>query len=180
MTEALRLFIDKTDTPIGELVLVADGEGRLRAVDWTDYEARLLKLLRLHYGEHGYTLEPRRNPGGLTAAMCTYFEGDLGVINGLPVETGGTPFQRSVWKALRDIPCGSTVSYAELSRRIGRPSAVRAVGLANGANPVGIVVPCHRVVGSNGTLTGYGGGIERKRWLLAHEASARPLLSSAP
>lgn len=179
MTEALRLFVDKTDTPMGELVLVADGEGRLRAVDWTDYEARLLKLLRLHYGEHGYALEPRKNPGGLTAAMRAYFEGELAVINDLPVETGGTPFQRSVWKALRDIPCGVTVSYSELARRIGRPSSVRAVGLANGANPVGIVVPCHRVVGSNGTLTGYAGGIERKRWLLAHEASARPLLNRA-
>ncbi len=179
MTEALRLFIDRTDTPLGELVLVADAEGRLRAVDWTDHEARLLKLLRLHYGGGGVALEPRRNPGGLTAAMGAYFAGDLGVIDGLPVETGGTPFQRSVWKALRDIPCGVTVSYAELARRIERPSAVRAVGLANGANPVGIVVPCHRVVGSNGTLTGYGGGIERKRWLLAHEATARPLLSSA-
>jgi methylated-DNA-[protein]-cysteine S-methyltransferase len=111
--------------------------------------------------------------------MRGYFEGDLGVIERLPVETGGTVFQRTVWKALRDIPCGVTVSYAELARRIERPSAVRAVGLANGANPVGIVVPCHRVVGSNGTLTGYGGGIERKRWLLAHEASARPLRASA-
>lgn len=179
MTEVLRLRMDKTDTPIGELVVVADREGRLRAVDWSDHEARLLKLLRLHYGEHGFALEPHGNPGGLTAAMRAYFEGDLGVIERLPVETGGTPFQRSVWKALRDIPCGVTVSYAELARRIERPSAVRAVGLANGANPVGIVVPCHRVVGSNGTLTGYGGGIERKRWLLAHEAGARPLLSAA-
>ncbi len=179
MPEVLRLLIDRTDTPLGELVIVADHEGRLRAVDWTDYETRLLKLLRLHYGEHGFALESARDPGGLTAAMRGYFEGDLGVIERLPVETGGTVFQRTVWKALRDIPCGMTVSYAELARRIERPSAVRAVGLANGANPVGIVVPCHRVVGSNGTLTGYGGGIERKRWLLAHEASARPLRASA-
>lgn len=181
MAEALPLLIDQTDTPIGELVIVADREGRLRAVDWTDHEARLLRLLRLHYGEGGFALEPARNPGGLTQAMSAYFTGDLGVINRLPVETGGTPFQRTVWAALRDIPCGTTVSYAELARRIGRPAAVRAVGLANGANPVGIVVPCHRVVGSNGTLTGYGGGIERKRWLLAHEghAAAQPLLPFA-
>jgi methylated-DNA-[protein]-cysteine S-methyltransferase len=181
MAEPLRLLIDRTDTPIGELVLVADREGRLRAVDWTDHEARLLRLLRLHYGEHGFALEPARNPGGLTAAMTTYFAGDLGSITGLPVETGGTPFQRTVWAALRDIPCGTTVSYAELARRIGRPAAVRAVGLANGANPVGVVVPCHRVVGSNGTLTGYGGGLERKRWLLAHEghSTAQPLLPFA-
>ncbi|NMO20455.1 methylated-DNA--[protein]-cysteine S-methyltransferase [Pyxidicoccus fallax] len=169
MPEPLPLRIDRTDTPIGELVIVADREGRLRAIDWTDHEARLLRLLRLHYGEQGFTLEPERNPGGLTKAMSAYFAGDLGVITGLPVETGGTPFQRTVWAALRDIPCGVTVSYSELARRIGRPAAVRAVGLANGANPVGIVVPCHRVVGSNGALTGYGGGIERKRWLLTHE-----------
>ncbi|MFP2927534.1 methylated-DNA--[protein]-cysteine S-methyltransferase [Pyxidicoccus sp. 3LG] len=181
MAEPLRLLIDRTETPIGELVIVADREGRLRAVDWTDYEARMRELLRLHYGEHGFTLEPERNPGGLTKVMTEYFGGDLGVISGLPVATGGTPFQRSVWAALRDIPCGTTLSYSELAKRIGRPAAVRAVGHANGSNPVGIVVPCHRVVGANGSLTGYGGGLERKRWLLGHESRAQPgaLLSSA-
>jgi len=87
------------------------------------------------------------------------------------VQTGGTPFQREVWRSLRNIPCGTTVSYAEVAEQIGRPAAVRAVGLANGSNPVGVVVPCHRVIGANGSLTGYGGGIERKFWLLKHEAS---------
>jgi methylated-DNA-[protein]-cysteine S-methyltransferase len=81
----------------------------------------------------------------------------------------GTDFQRAVWKALCTVPCGQTLSYGALARRIGRPKAVRAVGLANGANPIGIVVPCHRVIGADGTLTGYGGGLDRKRWLLAHE-----------
>ena len=100
-----------------------------------------------------------------------YFAGELAAIDTLPVQTGGTAFQREVWRALREIPCGGTVSYAELAERIGRPTAVRAVGLANGSNPVGIVVPCHRVIGANGSLTGYGGGIERKRWLLEHEGS---------
>ncbi|MBF9234957.1 methylated-DNA--[protein]-cysteine S-methyltransferase [Microvirga alba] len=172
MADTLRLFIDRTDTPIGELVVIADSDGRLRVVDWTDHEARLLLLLRRQYGEHGFTLDPARDPGGFTTAMIAYFNGDLGIIDDLPVETAGTPFQRKVWAALRDIPCGVTISYSELARRIDQPSAVRAVGLANGANPVGIVVPCHRVVGANGTLTGYGGGIERKRWLLAHETKA--------
>lgn len=174
MSERLRLLLDRVETPIGELVVVADCEGRLRAVDWYDYEERRLELLRRHYGEGGFALEPEPNPGGLSAAISAYFAGELGAIDRLPVETGGTEFQRGVWRALREIPCGSTVSYGELARRIGRPAAVRAVGLANGANPVGVVVPCHRVVGSDGTLTGYGGGIERKRWLLEHEAGARP------
>ncbi|QSQ22316.1 methylated-DNA--[protein]-cysteine S-methyltransferase [Pyxidicoccus parkwayensis] len=174
MAEPLPLRIDRTETPIGELVIVADREGRLRAIDWTDYEARMRQLLRLHYGEGGFELVPEKNPGGLTHVMRRYFSGELGVIEGLRVETAGTPFQRSVWAALRDIPCGTTISYAELARRIGKPAAVRAVGLANGSNPVGIVVPCHRVVGSNGSLTGYGGGIERKRWLLTHEGHAAP------
>jgi methylated-DNA-[protein]-cysteine S-methyltransferase len=98
--------------------------------------------------------------------------GHTAVLDSLEVETAGTPFQRTVWHALREIPAGATMSYGALAKRIGRPSAVRAVGLANGANPIGIVVPCHRVVGADGSLTGYGGGLERKRWLLAHEARA--------
>lgn len=171
MPAPLSLLIDRTDTPIGELIVVADSDGHLRAVDWTEHEARLHRLLRLQYGGAA-ALRPARDPAGLTQAMAAYFAGDLAIIDRLPVRTGGTAFQRMVWDALRGIPCGTTLSYAGLARRIGQPSAVRAVGHANGANPVGIVVPCHRVVGSNGALTGYGGGIERKRWLLAHEKPA--------
>ena len=175
MPEVMELFIDRTETPIGELVLVADTQGRLRAVDWTEYEKRMLRFLRLHYGKDGFKLRPANDPHGLTSAMRRYFAGDLTAIDSLPVETAGTPFQRDVWRALRQIACGTTVSYAQLAEQIGRPSAVRAVGLANGSNPVGIVVPCHRVIGSNGSLTGYGGGIERKRWLLEHEGSRQQL-----
>jgi methylated-DNA-[protein]-cysteine S-methyltransferase len=171
MAGTQRFYVDRMTTPIGELVLLADADGRLRSVDWTEHEPRFARLLRLHYGEGAFVMEPRRDPGGLTAALHAYFTGDIKAIDTLPVETAGTPFQREVWAALRDIPCGTTISYAELARRIGRPNAVRAVGLANGANPIGIVVPCHRVIGANGTLTGYGGGIERKRWLLDHEAA---------
>ena len=173
MAELLRLLVDRTDTPIGELLVVADGEGRLRAVYWSDGEEQMLRLFGRRYGERGFVLEPAPDPHGLTTAMNAYFAGDLGAIDRLPVETGGTPFQQTVWTALREIPCGTTVSYSELARRIDRPSAVRAVGLANGANPVGVVVPCHRVVGADGTLTGYGGGIDRKRWLLDHETTRR-------
>jgi methylated-DNA-[protein]-cysteine S-methyltransferase len=175
----VRLLLDRTRTPIGELMVVADGEGKLRATQWTDHESDLAVLLRRQYGETGFALEPARNPGGLTSAIASYFEGDLTAIDTIPVALVGTPFQRAVWTALRDIPCGSTTSYSALAQRIGRPSAVRAVGLANGANPVGVVVPCHRVVGADGGLVGYGGGIARKRWLLAHEAGVRSLWPDA-
>jgi methylated-DNA-[protein]-cysteine S-methyltransferase len=169
MPEPLRLLLDHVATPIGELALVADEDGRLRAVGWTDGHARMDRQLRVYCGEQGFSLGPASNPGGLTVALRAYFAGDVAAIDGLPVSTGGTAFQRAVWRALREIPCGETRSYGELARRLGNPAAVRAVGLANGANLVGVVVPCHRVIGSNGSLTGYGGGIERKRWLLTHE-----------
>lgn len=168
MSAVSSLLIDRTATPIGELIVVADEGGTLRAIDWTDHEERLHRLLRLHH-PGGYELRPDGDPGGLTRAMDAYFAGELAIIDQLPVRTGGTPFQRAVWAALRGIPCGGTVSYRELAALAGRPAAVRAAGYANGANPVGIVVPCHRVIGSGGALTGYGGGVERKRWLLAHE-----------
>jgi methylated-DNA-[protein]-cysteine S-methyltransferase len=102
--------------------------------------------------------------------LAAYMDGELAALDSLAVSTGGTTFQKQVWRALREIPTGTTTSYGELAKRIGRPSAVRAVGLANGANPIGIVVPCHRVIGANGSLTGYAGGLQRKRWLIAHEA----------
>jgi methylated-DNA-[protein]-cysteine S-methyltransferase len=167
MSEPLHLILDRIDTPIGEMLIIADHDGNLRAVDWTDHEARMLRFLRLHYGANGFKVEAGKNPSA--DAIHRYFAGDLTALDTLPVETAGTPFQRAVWRALRDIPCGETVSYGKLARQIGAPKAVRAVGLANGSNPVGVVVPCHRVIGANGSLTGYGGGIDRKRWLLEHE-----------
>jgi methylated-DNA-[protein]-cysteine S-methyltransferase len=170
MNNVLQLSIDRLDTPIGQLLIVADQTGNLRAVDWADHEPRMHRLLRLHYGENGYTLEPASDPHGLTTTMSAYFAGEIRAIESVPGQTSGTPFQRSVWRELREIPCGATVSYAKLAERIARPTAVRAVGLANGSNPIGIVVPCHRVIGSDGSLTGYGGGVDRKRWLLEHES----------
>jgi methylated-DNA-[protein]-cysteine S-methyltransferase len=162
-------FIDRLATPIGELIVIADSEGALRTIDWTDHEARMKLLLGRYYGKDRYTLTPKRDPGGLTSAMRRYFKGEIGVLKDLAVATSGTAFQTSVWKALRRIKDGTTISYAELAHRIGKPRAVRAAGLANGQNPISIVVPCHRVIGSNGSLTGYGGGLHRKQWLLAHE-----------
>jgi methylated-DNA-[protein]-cysteine S-methyltransferase len=178
-TNVLELLIDRIDTPIGQMILVADRDGNLRAIDWADHEARMHNFLRRHYGngcdrKAGFKLTPTSNPGGLSRAISNYFAGNLTAIDNLPVKTNGTPFQRQVWQALREIPLGATISYGELAKRIGRPAAVRAVGLANGSNPVGVIVPCHRVIGSNGSLTGYGGGIERKRWLLEHERARDP------
>lgn len=168
-TEPLQLLIHEVETPIGRMLIVEDSCGNLRATDWKEHEVHLSHSLRHHYGENGFVLEPGQHPSGLIDAIRSYFAGDLRAIDSLPVQTCGTPFQREVWHALRKIPCGTTISYGELAERIGRPTAVRAVGLANGSNPVGVVVPCHRVIGSDGSLTGYGGGIERKRWLLQHE-----------
>ncbi len=171
----LQLLIDKIDTPIGEFIIVADEAGSLCALDWSSHEARLQKLLQRYYDAFfsTFTLTSVRNPYGFADAMRAYFAGDTAVIDKLPVRFGGTPFQQRVWTQLRRIACGTTISYSELARRINQPKAVRAVGFANSANPLSIVVPCHRVIGANGNLTGYGGGIERKRWLLAHEQSTK-------
>ncbi len=171
MPEPLDLRIDRLATPVGELLIAADADGRLRAIDWSDYESRMRRLLDRYCGVGRYTISAGRDTGGLTKAMSAYFKGDIAVIDTLPAETTGTPFQRGVWQALRGIKSGTTISYAELARRIGSPRAVRAAGLANGQNPIGIVLPCHRVIGSNGTLTGYGGGLPRKKWLLEHEGA---------
>ena len=173
MTNTLHLQIDQLPTPIGDLQIIADDEGRLRATLFTDNDRDLQAIMARHYAPLRIQFAPAHNPHGLTSVLARYFAGDLHAIDDIPVKTGGTEFQRSVWRALRDIPCGSTISYGELARRIGKPDAVRAVGAANGANPIGVVVPCHRVIGANGTLTGYGGGMHRKRWLLDHESTPR-------
>ena len=168
------LYVDRLETTIGTLLLIHDREGHMRALDFRDFESRMRRILRLHYGREGdgFALEDRAAPPEIRRAINNYFLGDLLAINAVSVATGGTSFQREVWAALRTIRAGTTVSYAALARQLGRPKSVRAVGLANGANPVAIVVPCHRVIGTDGSLTGYGGGISRKRWLLIHEGVA--------
>lgn len=168
-TQPEAFTLDRIATPVGEVLLVTDADGAVRAFDFTDYEARMTRLLVRHYGQ--VRLVEGRAPEPVRAAIAAYFDGDLTALEGLAVKTGGTDFQRAVWAALRTIPAGQAWSYGRLAQAIGKPAAVRAVGLANGANPIGVIVPCHRVVGANGTLTGYAGGLERKRWLLAHERS---------
>jgi methylated-DNA-[protein]-cysteine S-methyltransferase len=166
---SLRLLLERLDTPIGRMLIVLDEEERLRAIDWEDYEARMQRLLRIHYGADAARQMLPATPSSASRALQAYFDGDLDAISRLPAATNGTPFQRAVWDALRGIPAGQTLTYQTLATRIGRPTATRAVGLANGANPIGVVIPCHRVIGANGALTGYGGGLHRKRWLLSHE-----------
>lgn len=173
MNNILHFSFDRLFTPIGEMLVVADDEGNLRATFWTEKDREMQLFLERHYAPARVELAPARDPFGLTSALTRYFAGDLHAVDDLPVKTAGTEFQRTVWRALRNIPCGTTISYGELARRIGKPDAVRAVGTANGANPIGVVVPCHRVIGANGTLTGYGGGMHRKRWLLDHEHAPR-------
>jgi methylated-DNA-[protein]-cysteine S-methyltransferase len=174
-----RLRLDRLATPIGESLIVTDETGCLRAFDWADREPGMARLLRLHYG----TVVPESGaaPANVKRLLRRYFEGEVGCLAAIEWRTAGTPFQRSVWNGLTMIAPGETLSYGALAARLGCPKSVRAVGLANGSNPISVVVPCHRVIGSDGSLTGYGGGIERKRWLLNHEGAAfceRPVVSA--
>ena len=163
----MHLQLEEYGSPLSRLLLVTDDDGALRALEFADHEARLHRLLRDHYGE--YELEVVAAPSNITQALDAYFDGDFAALDDIRVTTGGTMFQRAVWKALHRIEPGTTKTYGQLAAELGRPTASRAVGAANGANPVAIVVPCHRVIGANGALTGYAGGLRRKQWLLGHE-----------
>ncbi|GAA0610554.1 methylated-DNA--[protein]-cysteine S-methyltransferase [Brevundimonas kwangchunensis] len=163
------LTLDRLTTPVGEVLLITGPEGAVRALDFVGYEPRMHRLLARH--SPGAILTDGRAPEPVRKAVLAYFDGDVRALDALPVKTGGTEFQKSVWAALRAIPIGETRSYGQLAAAIGSPKAVRAAGLANGQNPIAVIVPCHRVIGANGTLTGYAGGLERKRWLLAHEGA---------
>ena len=156
----MTLQLDHYDSPVGRLRILFDDAGRLRGLEFED---------RIKPGDRPVT--QGRTPASIREPLDAYFQGDLGAIERIPVATSGTAFQEAAWAALRDIPPGTTRSYAQQAASIGRPKAVRAIGLANGANPVAIVNPCHRVIGAGGGLTGYGGGLDRKRWLLAHEGA---------
>ena len=162
---------ERFDTPTGRMLLVTDAQGLLHALDWEDHHERTQRLLGRYYRHVTLELRDAGKDSAAKRAVLAYFAGRLDAIAELRVATSGTPFQNQVWNALRQIPTGKTLSYGALAKEIGRPAAVRAVGLANGSNPIAIVVPCHRVIGANASLTGYGGGLERKRWLLDHEAA---------
>jgi len=169
----LELILDKIETPIGRLLVAADEKGSLYAVHFAEHRTSLESCLESRYGKQGYRMDPASDRLAAAEALTRYFAGELTAIDELPVKAEGTEFQQEVWRELRRIRCGTTISYGDLAKRIGRPAAVRAVGLANGSNPIAVVVPCHRVIGSDGSLTGYGGGMERKAWLLRHEGALR-------
>lgn len=157
------LYKSTIDSPVGPLTLIASEKG-LRAVLWLDDRESRVKLGPIDGGD----VDPN---GILTAAadqLGEYFAGDR-IDFDLPLDPAGSDFQHAAWAALRSIPFGETVSYGEQARRMGDTRKARAVGAANGRNPISIVVPCHRVVGANGSLTGFAGGIENKAWLLDHE-----------
>jgi methylated-DNA-[protein]-cysteine S-methyltransferase len=159
----------QVSSPVGRVIAVAKGSS-LAALVFEDHWPAELARLQRRFGDIEF---PRSVPGGfpakLAASLRAYVEGDISALDALPVDVDGTPFQMRVWKALRTIPAGETISYRELATRAGAPAAVRAAGSANGKNPVSLAIPCHRVIHADGSIGGYGGGIERKRWLLEHE-----------
>jgi O-6-methylguanine DNA methyltransferase len=156
-------------SPLGALHIVTRGDA-LVALDFEGFEARMSRLLARRFPQAA--LEDGPAPARIAEALDRYFAGDLTAPDTLDVSAGGTPFQASVWTALRTIPPGETLGYGRLAARLGHPGASRAVGLANGSNPIAIVVPCHRVIGVSGRLTGYAGGLDRKRFLLSHEGAS--------
>ena len=162
------LLLSRMATPIGEMLLISDEESRLLVLDWTDHEDRMERLLIRRHREP-VRLAQGSPPSGIREPLEAYFDGDLRALERIAIRTHGTLFQVRVWEALRGIGPGETRTYGQVAVEIGQPKALRAVGLANGSNPIGLVVPCHRVIGADGSLTGYGGGLERKRWLLKHE-----------
>jgi methylated-DNA-[protein]-cysteine S-methyltransferase len=164
-----RIHYAGTDSPLGELLLVGD--------------KRALCGLHMQEGRRPARIDPEWVQSDepfseVFAQLGEYFEGRRKQFD-LRLAPSGTPFQLRVWSALREIPYGRTASYGEIARKVGVPSAPRAIGVANGLNPIGVIVPCHRVIGADGSLTGYGGGLERKRLLLDLEAGVLPLETAA-
>ncbi|MGH7314681.1 MAG: methylated-DNA--[protein]-cysteine S-methyltransferase [Candidatus Rokuibacteriota bacterium] len=161
------MLLDEFPSPLGRIAIAAR-DGRLCALEFA--RARLSRQLAARFA--GLRRRRARDPFGLSARIRRYLAGDLAALDRIPVETGGTLFQQRVWRALRRIPAGDTMTYGALARTLGRGAAARAVGAANGRNPISVVVPCHRLIGGDDSLTGYGGGLWRKRWLLRHEGAA--------
>ncbi len=160
------MYLDRFDSPIGEIVLAGMAEA-LCVLDFGDCRERMDRLLQRHWP--GAELQPKQGFGGFRRRVEAYLAGDLESLTAVKTDSKGTEFEELVWQCLRTLEPGTTASYGELAVRLGRPGAARAVGRANSQNPIALVVPCHRVIGGDGSLTGYAGGLERKKWLLAHE-----------
>ena len=159
---------DRIQTPIGDMILVAR-DGVLLLLEFEDAMPRIERQMKARF--QNFELQLASNPFGLSDVMKDYFSGNIHAIDNILSDGGGTSFEKSVWAELRKIPCGTTVSYGSIARKLGDINHSRAVGTANGKNPIAIVVPCHRVIGADGSMTGYGGGIARKEWLLRHEGA---------
>ena len=163
MSEPAQVCYSTFSSPVGELLLTAS-DGMLTELSMVLKQGRPALYPKPEWRRDDAALRTAREQ------LEAFFAGELQNFN-LPLRMTGTPFQKQVWQGLLEIPYGTTISYATLATQIGRPGASRAVGAANGRNPIGIIVPCHRVIGADGTLTGYGGGLDRKEWLISHEAS---------
>ena len=161
-----RLMMAPLPSPVGAITIAVDEHDVLRALMFDD-DAGTARSLRRCYP--GVPVTAGATPAAIAAALAAYFAGDLARLQSIPGAITGTPFQQRVWRALATIPPGTTTTYGALATAIDAPRAVRAVGAANGANPISLVLACHRVIGGNGRLVGYGGGLHRKEWLLAHE-----------
>lgn len=172
----MNINVAEIDSPVGCLTVAAQGSA-LIALYFENLSDKRIKAIEKRFGNG--SLVAAKDPAGIRRQLRAYFAGDIDALRNVEVKTWGTPFQQSVWAELRRIPAGETRSYGELATAIGSPKAVRAVGAANGANPVGIVVPCHRVIGANGKLTGFAGGLEAKRWLLEHENGCQGLFAGS-
>lgn len=170
MSEPTTIATATLPTPVGDVVLYEHADV-LCGLVFFDRTERLQEHLRRRFGEVVYRPAHERSSSGAVGRVRDYLAGNLRAVDDIAVDLGGTPFQARVWAALRNIPLGATCSYGDIARAVGSATAVRAVGAANGANPVSIVVPCHRVIGSGGALHGYGGGLPRKQWLLQHEGA---------
>ena len=164
------LVLSRFETPLGALLLACRADRAVVALDFEEFEARF----RARLGK--VALANGETPGAVAGALAAYFGGAKEALDGLAVATAGTGFQQAVWEELRTIPAGETRSYGEVARALGQPGAARAVGLANGQNPVALIIPCHRVIGAGGALTGYAGGMDRKAWLLRHEGAMGAVL----
>jgi methylated-DNA-[protein]-cysteine S-methyltransferase len=165
------LYRDHVETPIGRMTLLAR-DGVMLLLEFEDATNRIEREIRRRFGTT--EIIAKADPFGLSERVRRYFAGEFVAIEGIETKGGGTPFEEQVWHELKTIPCGTTVSYGHIARTLGDVGLSRAVGTANGRNPIAIVVPCHRVIGADGSLTGYGGGLDRKKWLLEHEGALRP------